>query len=111
MRALSAFDSLFSFSWKKRPLLFRPLFPARPQLFAVLKKVSKEARQPRDYCVAKNATLRRCSGQAPSALLRAGSFGVAQGRLLRAARPGPSRDKKRPAQDDDAGLRHRLTAA
>ena len=27
-------DSLFSFSWKKRPLLFRPLFQARPQLFA-----------------------------------------------------------------------------
>ena len=36
-------DSLFSFSWKKRPLLFRPLFQARPQLFAALKERNKKA--------------------------------------------------------------------
>ena len=47
----------------------------------------REASQTRDYCVAKDATLRR-------ALL-------AQGRPSRAARPDPSPSKERLAQDDN----------
>jgi hypothetical protein len=35
-------DRLFSFSWKKRPLLFKLLFQARPQLLAALKKQESE---------------------------------------------------------------------
>jgi hypothetical protein len=44
----------------------------------VVVQFGKEASQTRDYCVAKNATLRQ-----------------AQGRLLRAARPDPSLRKER----------------